>query len=198
LAHEKSIVFTVGDPHERAATSSKARIAIPEGWQIGENVAGQILLTSPEGVVYLANEAVQSLDDAPALIWHDGQTPHRIALEWSFDVRQGGGITMANIKLYAYGRIPRPYDMYRPTMRNGGVTIHRVTRAGIIRYTDKTGLMQYGQWPDVVKATRAAWAEQCKANNRAQTIAHHTAAQSRIGMRKCKKQGTARNQTGGQ
>lgn len=64
LAAEKRNVYTFGAPHYTATCSDKMTVAIPNGWKIYRNQAGQTLVTSPWGWDYEINEVLQG-DEYP-------------------------------------------------------------------------------------------------------------------------------------
>lgn len=73
LAHEKKTLYTVGSPAETAAYSEEVEIALPEGFEVDENAAGEQLVTTPDGETYLANEIFYSRNGHPELSWYDSE-----------------------------------------------------------------------------------------------------------------------------
>ena len=71
LAHEKKVLFTVGNPSDTATHSEVVEINLPEGFEIDENAAGEQLITTPDGQVFLASEILTSYADSPAIGWYD-------------------------------------------------------------------------------------------------------------------------------
>ena len=82
LAHEKQTIFTIANKHPHATVSEEVEITLPEGWEIGKNSFGEILIDTPTGETYTAEEIISSWGDSPVLSWYDGQKNHRITLEW--------------------------------------------------------------------------------------------------------------------
>ncbi len=83
LAHEKQIRFTISAPHPHATVSDRITITIPDGWEVSENEAWSLLITTPYGATYAADDIISSYGDKPVLSWYDGTSSHRIALDWS-------------------------------------------------------------------------------------------------------------------
>ena len=81
LAHEKETVFTACNAASQAVTSDEIEIMLPDGWEIAENQAEELLICGPAGD-FLANEILRSRGDKPMLHWYDGQW-HTIPLEWN-------------------------------------------------------------------------------------------------------------------
>lgn len=81
LAHEKQIIFTAGRPHAQATTSDEVEITLPDGWSAEENKIGGLMICGPAGD-YLADEILSSWGDAPVLSWFDGESSHRVELQW--------------------------------------------------------------------------------------------------------------------
>lgn len=73
LSNEKVPIYTVGAPDSTATTYDEIRIEIPELFVVSENVAGEILIVTPDGVTYLAGKILNQKDGIPALIWYDGE-----------------------------------------------------------------------------------------------------------------------------
>ena len=59
LAAEKRNVYTFGAEHPRATCSDKMTVAVPEGWTIWQNQAGQTMGTAPWGWDYEITEVLQ-------------------------------------------------------------------------------------------------------------------------------------------
>lgn len=83
LTHEKQVIFTVANKHPHADVSEAVEMVIPDGWDVAENDMGTILIISPDGITYTADEIISSFGDKPVLEWYDGENSHRISLEWS-------------------------------------------------------------------------------------------------------------------
>ena len=73
LAHEKKTLYTVGSPAETAAYSEEIEITLPEGFELDENAAGEQLVTTPNGNVFLASEVLNSYADTPVIVWYDAE-----------------------------------------------------------------------------------------------------------------------------
>lgn len=81
LAHEKQIIFTISGKHPYATISEEIEIILPDKWEVSKNNFGALLIDTPEGKTYMADEIISSWGDEPVLSWYDGKN-HRIALEW--------------------------------------------------------------------------------------------------------------------
>ena len=82
LAHEKQTIFTVSNKHPHATVSEEVEITLPDNWEVSENTYGDLLIDTPEGITYMADEIISSWGDKPALIWYDGIKTNRIVLEY--------------------------------------------------------------------------------------------------------------------
>lgn len=71
LNNEKKNIFTVSSPASTAATYDVIEIDIPDGFQIFENNFGSLLIKTPSGKTYFADEIVGQAGEAPALVWYD-------------------------------------------------------------------------------------------------------------------------------
>ena len=79
LAHEYEPVYTVGKP--ASEIYDEVNVTLPDGWEEAEGVFGDILIVSPDGKTYLANNILTNWGDRPALIWCDNrQNRHKILL----------------------------------------------------------------------------------------------------------------------
>ena len=82
LAAEKRPVFTAGLPHATATASDPVEYTVPEGWELGENAAGQTLVTAPWGWTYDPNELLAGKEH-PCFIAVDKEgNEHRVELKW--------------------------------------------------------------------------------------------------------------------
>ena len=87
LAHEKKTLYTVGSPAETAAYSEEIGIILPEGFELDENAAGEQLVTTPNGNVFLASEVLGAYADTPVIAWYDAeQKLHREKCRIAYDV----------------------------------------------------------------------------------------------------------------
>lgn len=82
LAHEYQTIFTASNPHPYATVSDKIEITIPDGWTVSESVSGSLLIDSPDGQTYLADEIISHFGGDPILSWYDGIKENRIKLDW--------------------------------------------------------------------------------------------------------------------
>lgn len=82
LAAEKRPVFTAGNPQPTATVSEPVEYTVPDGWELSENAAGDMILTAPWGWEYMPNELLEG-KEAPYLagIDKDGNG-FRKAMEW--------------------------------------------------------------------------------------------------------------------
>lgn len=82
LAAEKRPVFTAGAPDSTATVSDPVEYTVPDEWELGENAAGQTLVTAPWGWTYEPNELLEGKENPCfAGIDKDGNG-FRIKLEW--------------------------------------------------------------------------------------------------------------------
>ncbi len=65
----------------RSAVSEEVEIALPDGWETSINEFKELLIDTPEGQTYRADEIVASWGNEPVLNWYDG-SDHRIKLTW--------------------------------------------------------------------------------------------------------------------
>lgn len=63
LAAEKRPVFTAGAPDSTATVSDPVEYTVPDGWELGENAAGQTLVTAPWGWTYDPNELLEGKEN---------------------------------------------------------------------------------------------------------------------------------------
>lgn len=78
LAHEKKTVYTAGEPVGTATHSEQINIILPDKFKVDENAAGEQLVTTPDGHVFLASEVLGSYADNPVITWYDSeQNLHR-------------------------------------------------------------------------------------------------------------------------
>ena len=80
--HEYQNIFTISNPHAYATCSEAIEITLPDGWTIGENQMGAVLIDTPDGTTYTADEIIQSRNNKPVLHWFDGQY-HNIVLDYT-------------------------------------------------------------------------------------------------------------------
>lgn len=59
LGSEKISVYSFGGEHPHATCSDKMTVAVPDGWEIFQSQAGQIMVTAPWGWDYEINEVLQ-------------------------------------------------------------------------------------------------------------------------------------------
>lgn len=71
LAKEKKVVYTAELPHIHAATSEEITIEIPETFEIGENMMGQTIITTPDGEDFRLNDILSQRNGNPAFKWFD-------------------------------------------------------------------------------------------------------------------------------
>ena len=82
LAAEKRTVFTGINPNPTATVSDPVEYTVPEGWTVGENYAGDPIITAPWGWDYDPNELLWG-DEKPYFNGFDKDGKRfRIALEW--------------------------------------------------------------------------------------------------------------------
>lgn len=81
LAHEKQTIFTIPGKHPHATVSEEIEITLPDKWEVSRSESEDLLIDTPEGNTYRADDIISSWDDAPVLSWYDGKD-HRIKLEW--------------------------------------------------------------------------------------------------------------------
>lgn len=81
LTHEKQTIFTISEEHPHATRGEEIEITLPAKWQVSRNVFDELLISTPEGRTYKANDIISSYEDNPVLNWYDGEN-HRITLEW--------------------------------------------------------------------------------------------------------------------
>lgn len=82
FAREKQTIFTIASAHVYAKVSENVEITLPDGWSTSKNVFGQLLIDTPDGITYVADEIISSYGDEPVLSWYDGKKRNRIKLEW--------------------------------------------------------------------------------------------------------------------
>lgn len=70
LAAEKRMVYTAGNPASTATVSEAVEYTVPDGWELGESQAGDMILTAPWGWDYSPNEVLGG-DAHPHLIGID-------------------------------------------------------------------------------------------------------------------------------
>lgn len=82
LASEKRQVWTANAPHATATCSDKVEIEVPEGWDMFETNAGDIMLMAPWGWNYEPNEVLTG-NEHPYfdVIDNDGNS-HHIKLQY--------------------------------------------------------------------------------------------------------------------
>ena len=81
FAHEKQTIFTISGKHPHATVSEEIEITLPDKWEISKNEFEELLIDTPDGKTYMADEIISSWGDEPVLSWYDGEN-HRITLEW--------------------------------------------------------------------------------------------------------------------
>lgn len=72
LGWEKMVVCTVDAPSSTAVTYDKIEIEIPEDFKVSGNAMGNLLIDTPDGKTYLANELIVWRNGRPVLAWWDG------------------------------------------------------------------------------------------------------------------------------
>lgn len=80
-AHEKKILFTVGDIPADCPVSDRVEFDLPEGWTTERGGFNNLLLVSPDGDVHNSSDILRSYDDKPCLHWFNGAKNH-IYLKW--------------------------------------------------------------------------------------------------------------------
>lgn len=86
LAAEKMTVYTVAGKHEHATVSEKVEIVLPEEWTTSENTIGQMMIESPDGKTWLADDVISTAADGetPQLDWYNSPVErHRIKMQIS-------------------------------------------------------------------------------------------------------------------
>ena len=81
LAHDKQTIFTISEKHPHATVSEEIEITLPDKWEVSRNEFEELLIDTPEGKTYMADEIISSWEDEPVLSWYDEEN-HRITLEW--------------------------------------------------------------------------------------------------------------------
>lgn len=84
LAAEKRTVYTAGLPHHTAVTSEEIEIQIPEGWDMGENEIGEVIITSPWGWNYMPNDLLEGNENPYFAGYRKDGNQFRIKLEWKY------------------------------------------------------------------------------------------------------------------
>ena len=74
LTKEKRYIFTSPSPHPYADYSETVEFTLPENWNVTENVLGENIIESPDGIVYMPNDIIRSYKDTPVLAWNDGKS----------------------------------------------------------------------------------------------------------------------------
>lgn len=82
LAAEKRTVYTEGSPHYTAVTSKEIEIQIPEGWEMEENGASEVIVTAPWGWKYKPNDLLQGDENPYFAGYQKDGSQFRIKLEW--------------------------------------------------------------------------------------------------------------------
>lgn len=84
LTHEKTPVYTISNPVESAVVYDRILISIPESFLVSENAAGNILIDTPDGKTYLADEIIGQKNGEPMLAWYDGKN-HSVVCNYEMD-----------------------------------------------------------------------------------------------------------------
>lgn len=79
LAHEKTWVYTYGEPHHQSDAYSTVIVSIPDDLQPYETNMGDVVVTL-DGAKYLLSEALSSRNDKPCIRWYDGTHTRYAAL----------------------------------------------------------------------------------------------------------------------
>ncbi len=83
LSAEKRQVWTANTPHAAATCSDKVEIEIPDGWEMFETNAGDIMLTAPWGWDYAPDEVLAGNESPYFIVMDkDGNEKH-IALKYN-------------------------------------------------------------------------------------------------------------------
>ena len=59
LAAEKRNLYTFGAEHPAATCSDKMTVSVPDGWELFENQAGDVMVKTPWGWDYAIGEVLQ-------------------------------------------------------------------------------------------------------------------------------------------
>lgn len=82
LAAEKRPIFTAGNPAETAAISDPVEYMMPEGWELGENGAGDPVVTAPWGWDYSPNDLLEGKKDPCFAGIDKNGNGFKVKLEW--------------------------------------------------------------------------------------------------------------------
>lgn len=81
LAYEKETIYTAYAPEATATVSEEVTVYVPEGFEVGQNALGNILVDSDKlDFTYDLNEILGSNDDKPCFTWFDGHKNNGVML----------------------------------------------------------------------------------------------------------------------
>lgn len=83
LGHENEFIFTINNKHPQASFSEQIEIFISDNFKIEKNNFEEVLITTPDGETYLADQIIRtSKDQNPIFSWFDGHTFKDVVLNW--------------------------------------------------------------------------------------------------------------------
>lgn len=82
LSKEKRQIFTAESPKSTATVSEPVEYTVPEGWEVGENIVGDVIITAPWGWDYRPNELLEGKENPYFAGINDEKKGFRVPLEW--------------------------------------------------------------------------------------------------------------------
>lgn len=82
LAAEKKQVWTEAAPHAYAVVSEKVEIIVPDGWELGENEYGCLLVTAPWDETYRLGDLLKGNENPYLTGINKNGSGFRIKLNW--------------------------------------------------------------------------------------------------------------------
>ena len=81
LAAEKRNIYTYGAEHPHATCSDKMIVAVPNGWELYQNQAGEVMVTAPWGWNYEINDVLQGNEKPCFFALDENMNGHRAYLK---------------------------------------------------------------------------------------------------------------------
>lgn len=82
LSREKRPIFTAENPQATATVSEPVEYTVPEGWEVSETEAGDVIITAPWGWDYRPNELLEGNENPYFAGINDEKKGFRVPLEW--------------------------------------------------------------------------------------------------------------------
>ena len=81
LTAEKRTVYTFGVEHPHAVCSDRMTVAVPEGWELFQNLVGQTMISAPWGWNYDINEVLCGNERPCFYALDNNMKAHRVYLD---------------------------------------------------------------------------------------------------------------------